>query len=590
MFLVLLLLLVFQDEPAGLIENLRSEKPEVRDAATQKLKVLGEAARPALEKAAKDPDGEVASRASYLLRILQLKNALTPNLQKAIPSAADRLALGEGSEWAAVFLEATALTDKGERKLQAITRDDLMPLAAPAIRGAAGRVERLRVCWMAANWRLKSALPEIRKLFEGPNREGGEEELTWYVVLGGREAAEPVAALLKDDTLSLRRRAAHQLAYMGTRAQIPALKAALKDPDVTVQMNAATALGALGDRSHAAEIIPLLDGKDRASAVLCLGFLGAKEHAPRIASLLTDTDARWYALAALYSLDARDHADEVAKLLASDRADLYGHAATILGYWKSKAHAEPIAERVAKEDNGTYSGAISGLGRMGDARSSGALVLRLKDDSTYVRGDVAEALAALDARDCTDRVALLLEDPEPHVRRKAAQALGRMSAKGCQKRLQGLETDPSNQVRFAASIALIRLGVKNRDEQRDIAQRLGSAWFEYWMDSAADCCLALTEIHERPGFEKLMREAALKRSIDTLEDLEKALGDSGLRWINREDQLMTGRMGTGRVIRPLDLVKTLIQPLPWIILEKDELRIVSRESALLYWIQRLDAK
>src|SRR5688572_23376827 len=116
MLFALLLLLACQDEPAGLIEKLRSENPEIRDAATQKLKELGEAARPALEKASRDHDGEVAARAGYLLRILQLKNALTPNLQKAIPSAADRLAHGEGVEWTRVFLEATALTEKGERK------------------------------------------------------------------------------------------------------------------------------------------------------------------------------------------------------------------------------------------------------------------------------------------------------------------------------------------------------------------------------------------------------------------------------------------------------------------------------------------
>src|SRR5687768_3913211 len=68
------------DEADELVQRLRSGNVEERAAAAERLKELGAAARPVLEKAAKDADAEVAGRARTLLDLLRLKERLGPRL------------------------------------------------------------------------------------------------------------------------------------------------------------------------------------------------------------------------------------------------------------------------------------------------------------------------------------------------------------------------------------------------------------------------------------------------------------------------------------------------------------------------------
>lgn len=65
--MVMILLQIFLQDPAALVERLRSEDPAVRMRAEADLTKLGEAAETALDAAAKDADPEVAARAKRLL-------------------------------------------------------------------------------------------------------------------------------------------------------------------------------------------------------------------------------------------------------------------------------------------------------------------------------------------------------------------------------------------------------------------------------------------------------------------------------------------------------------------------------------------
>ena len=595
--LVVVSLLALQDDPAALIEKLRSENLEIREAATKKLKELGTAARPALEKAAKDADVEVSTRSAYLLRILKLKEDLPPNLQKAIPDVADRLARGAGQEWTAVFLEAVAVDEKVHRKLPSVTREDLIPLVSNAIRGAVANEDKIRACWMASNWRLKSALPEMLKLLGDGDPHVRQMALVWCVVLGGREVAGPAADLLKDGNLMIREHAANHLVFVGTKAQSEALRAALKDPEERVRLNAARALGKLGDRAAADSIALLLETNLRADAAVALGDLGRKEYADKIVALLKEPGTRWHALVALELLDARERAESIAKYLEDAGPGTPGHAAMVLGNWKCRGYTDRIAAMVKGKVAGDYNLAVMALGRMGDPGQSKTLVPVLTDGSNYMRADAAEALELLDARECVGDIAALLKDSDNYARWKGALVVGKLAArlqaadrKTWIDALKPLEKDASEEVRFAAAISVFRLGAASQAETLEWIRRLNSTWFESWLQVAAEWVLALTQVHEAGGFDKLMREVELKRAIESPGDLSAALSDSGLKLLNGDDLTLNGRMSAGRIIRPLNLLESLVVPAWGLIVEKDSLRLVTRPAALEHWIQRLQGK
>jgi hypothetical protein len=76
-----LLALCAQEDPAALIQKLRSEKIEEREQASQELKKLGMPALAELEKLAADKDIEVATRARTLIRTIRLKEILGVELK-----------------------------------------------------------------------------------------------------------------------------------------------------------------------------------------------------------------------------------------------------------------------------------------------------------------------------------------------------------------------------------------------------------------------------------------------------------------------------------------------------------------------------
>ena len=128
-FLLLALLLIPQ-EARELIEKLRSDQIEERDEAARKLKELGKPALRDLDQATKDKDPEVASRARQLIRVIRGVDQLTPSLTKLFPELEVRLGAGTDQDWTVAFLAALNV---------GLKKEDLEPLAARAVRGAATR-------------------------------------------------------------------------------------------------------------------------------------------------------------------------------------------------------------------------------------------------------------------------------------------------------------------------------------------------------------------------------------------------------------------------------------------------------------------
>ena len=142
------------------------------------------------------------------------------------------------------------------------------------------------------------------------------------------------------------------------QAKIEGAVRELKDPDYSIRRSAAYALGILGAKEHAKDVAALLTDKDarvRFVAASALGELGAKAYTKDLAQLLKDEDGlvRCYAVEALGELEAREYAKDVA-LLLKDKGGfespkgalditVRGAAARALGRFGAKEYANDIA-------------------------------------------------------------------------------------------------------------------------------------------------------------------------------------------------------------------------------------------------------
>jgi HEAT repeat protein len=169
MWLVLALALL--QDAGALVEALRSEEMARRDEAATKLRALGRGAVDALTKAAKDADAEVASRATRVLRLIELDWKLTKELRARSPGIVERLADGDDHEWTRALIELGSPGHIDSRRDAALSREDLMPLAARAVRGIAGDSELNRVSRIVRDMRLHDAVPTLRSLLKEESRE-----------------------------------------------------------------------------------------------------------------------------------------------------------------------------------------------------------------------------------------------------------------------------------------------------------------------------------------------------------------------------------------------------------------------------------
>src|SRR3954470_17603683 len=126
--LVLAALVLLQASPEdvirGLVDDLGSDKIQVRNDALQKLETIGRNAVPALTRASRDPDVEISSRARAALDRMVIRENLTPSLQKYVPGLEGRLLTGA---WCPAFIEISAdfrLLD-GQRRYPGVRAEDL---------------------------------------------------------------------------------------------------------------------------------------------------------------------------------------------------------------------------------------------------------------------------------------------------------------------------------------------------------------------------------------------------------------------------------------------------------------------------------
>ncbi len=497
-FLLLTLFLAPQDA-RELIEKLRSESVVDRQDAARKLKALGEAARPVLEQAANDSDGEVATRARHLLRLLEVRKLLTPAFRKTFPEAEEELSVDRDAASLKYVLLASELTPQGP-----LSRSDLDPLGAGALRGARSPEEKKQALRIVSGWRLRTAGPALPPFLSDPDE--GVRAAALYAALS---IAWPLTASQLDPFWNAshpdetRRTAAEALLRLGTVDSIPRFTRLLEDRSAAVRQTALAGLADLGSRDSIPAVLKCL--KDpirdvRYAALRCLHALDARETLPAILARASEPRLEPFLQSILRDWRPKETTAALLPALKSADPDLQGVAAELLGAAGSREaipalvpllasgegvvalsavnalvlldarEAVPAAVRLLDSPAGgqRFVGLIL-LQRLGVKEAVGDLCKRLESDDPELRTLVSTLLAQWKATEAVPTLLSLLEDRREPTVRSALQLLGELNARHAVPSVRKLVDHPD--FGSAAVEVLARLG--DPDARSLLVPRLG---------------------------------------------------------------------------------------------------------------------
>jgi HEAT repeat protein len=464
-----ILMLGAQSDRAGqareLVEALGSERIEDREEASRKLKELGRAAFPELERAAKRADREIAARAALLIRCITIKEQLPPDLMKAAPGLEDRLAAGEPHTWTEVFMAAVEpRVDK--RVYPQLGKEAIEPLAAAALRGAQTRKEKEYIIERVGLWKFKSAASEILKFLDDPSQEIQMVALTACGRLDAREALPRMLELLRRPLQDKLRWAAWAgLEAMRPKEAIPDLLKLLADPDLSIRHEIGTLLVKIGASEAVPPLLKLFNHSDpliREGACRVLIDMRAKEAQPDLLRLLRSENpiVRERAGYVLGRLEVREAIPDFSESIRDKVPEVRGRAAWGLGVLGAHDKASVILPLLDDDNPQVRMHAAIALAKLKAREASLGLRKRLVDPDPWVRGWSMTALAELDDREATADIARRLDDSNPWVRRHAVDALFCLGARAHAPSIARRYEDHDSQVRYSVARALENFAVK----------------------------------------------------------------------------------------------------------------------------------
>jgi HEAT repeat protein len=486
MLSLIVALLVERQDIHELIEQLRSDQVEEREEAARTLKDLGRPILPALERASRDQDPEVAARVRQLSRAIQGIEGLTPHFAQSFPELEKKLASGDPREWTRAFLTATRAS---------LTPEDVGPLAARAVLGAATAQEKIDTCDRVRSWGFRTASTEMAGLLKDPDPKVQAAAIGALRELHAAEAVPALVGLLKHPEGGVRIRAVDLLPWLEANECIPAVMALLGDREGGVRGIAAGSLARLQGKEatpklllilkfdpapwvrtqavqalvnlHGADAAPVVTLllKDRAPelrklAVDTLSSFEVREAAPGISRLLMDPspEVRSAAIDALLHLDSREGQDEIVRLLGDRESAVRAPAARFLGDMRVRQAIPGLLPLLTDGRATVRSSAALALGRLRSAEAIPGLMGLLDDPKTAVQENSLLALYWIGACEAAPAIARRLRGRRPGLDLGfQCTILGEMGAKEAIPDLIGLLKDPEDEVTWAAARALGRM-------------------------------------------------------------------------------------------------------------------------------------
>lgn len=450
---LLWLAIAAQDEVGLWIERLSSSSIEERTEAARRLKEAGPRAFAALERAAASPDPERSARATQVLRALRIRATLPEALRRLFPEVEDRLASDPGA-WMELLLEASR-TDRGGRRVHAVTRSDLDAISAQAWREAVAEGEVRAVRGIFREWGLAGAAPAVAESLSSPDDALVREAVECLVDLEARPFMPAVADLLKragardaakaalaclphpealaqvrrslDEDEALTEDALAIVQAARDRDAVPALRRRLKDPRPSVRIRVLQILCALEAPDLEAcfrEALRDSDAEVRQEALKGLGDRPVAGLEAELHAMFRDPD-RGCRISALKRIKGAPHPPALPDLLDMlAGGDLAMFAAEVLGAWAYPA-ALPEIRRLLREGNpADRKAAAWSVWGSAPAEVVPELVALLDREEPDLRSAALEALVRLRARPAADRIVLLMKrDGVQRLRERAAEAL-----------------------------------------------------------------------------------------------------------------------------------------------------------------------
>jgi len=410
-----------------LIELLRSPKVDERNRAQQQLALRESESLPALEKAARDADPEVSTRARGLLETIPLFQKLTPTLKRAMPALRERLASGTPHTWTEAFLDATK--QEGSRRSHPdLGREDFQPLAARALRFAEAG-ERAGVCAVIAAWRLDAAVPEFSVLLDEKDWSLREAVLDAIVSCRATSLVPALQDRLRREPKEQKPAWAQPLIGLGSREAVPDLAAVLRT----------------------------IGWMERGQFLYSVAGIDAPELTPELVKVLREQGADPYcALLALASQAPEEILPTLEKGLGDDQEHLRQHALSVLTTRYRSPDSIPFLTRcLSNPDAGLRGMAITSLGALRAEAALPEIRARLEDDAVTVRRSAARVLASYGIKDGLPELVAQLRVPEARI--ETAYTLWQMGNREGIPGVQDLLQDPK-QGTFAAEV-LAQMGV-----------------------------------------------------------------------------------------------------------------------------------
>jgi HEAT repeat protein len=597
------------DAVRPLVEKLRSDSVVEREDAARKLKDLGKAAVPALEKAAASADAEVAGKAKDLLRVIAVTERLTPELRKVMPGVEERIALGEKKAWTEAFLEAISRNSEGWRKYPSLRRRDLDVLLPTALEGANVPPETETLLLEACADRcLPSSAPVFVRLLQRGFRNDWNAA-AWLSEMRARDAIPDVLRLLESKNSRVRYVAVSALGRLGSREVIPELLKRLKSEEDEVRIYAARALGLMGVPEALPDLVRLTEKiGGRAGWGATLGFKGldGRPILPALRKLLKheNAGARQAAVELIGALRIQDAAPDLTRLLDGPDADLRSEVIRSLGRLNCKEAGARITEFLGDDDSYVRTTALSALSRLGERGAAPAIrkmLGRAEDRAAAAEalgglGDTesipaleallgnsdgssrsaATALASLGAKGSVDKIAKALKSTDSGTRYGACFALADLEAVEKATAVRVLLLDDEEFVRQGAARVLCRMG-----SLEGVAALLKAEAYLTWINAArhADVWRRLDSLKVPTPIEGTAREILEQVSKQAGLILECPADPFLDRWWMRI---------SWESVNVLDAAADAAGAAYTIVLEPDRIRVVPHDDALEFWRKWLE--